>query len=88
LNAAYERQSREKEATPKQMFQLVVLGFMEGITSTRKLECACKQDIRKQVPHVFRYKGQLCFLRIIRGHFPKDADGYDFAIAEFGFFLV
>ena len=28
------------------MFQLVVLGFMEGITSTRKIECACKHDIR------------------------------------------
>jgi transposase len=46
LNAAYERLPREKEATPKQMFQLVILGFMEGITSTRKLEASCKHDIR------------------------------------------
>jgi transposase len=46
LKAAYERQPRDKEASPKQMFQLVVLGFMEGITSTRKLESACKHDIR------------------------------------------
>lgn len=46
LHAAYERQPREKEATPKQMFQLVILGFMEGATSTRKLESACKHDIR------------------------------------------
>jgi len=34
------------EATPKQMFQLVILGFMEDVTSTRKLESSCKYDIR------------------------------------------
>ena len=34
LNAAYDRLPREKEATQKQMFQLVILGFMEGVTST------------------------------------------------------
>jgi len=46
LNAAYARMPREGEATPKQMFQLVILGFMEGMYSTRKLERACRNDIR------------------------------------------
>jgi len=46
LHAKYARLPREKDATPKQMFQLVVLGFMEGVTSTRKLESSCKHDIR------------------------------------------
>ena len=46
LNAAYERLPSAKEATPKQMFQLVTLGFMEDVTSTRKLESSCKHDIR------------------------------------------
>jgi len=46
LNAAYDRMPRQTEATPKQMFQLVILGFMEGVTSTRKLESSCKYDIR------------------------------------------
>jgi transposase len=46
LTATYDRLPREKEATPKQMFQLVILGFMEKITSTRKLESSCKHDIR------------------------------------------
>jgi len=46
LHAAYDRMPRQTEATPKQMFQLVILGFMEDITSTRKLESSCKYDIR------------------------------------------
>ena len=46
LNAAYKRLPNWKEASPKQMFQLVVLGFMEGMNSTRRLESACKHDIR------------------------------------------
>lgn len=46
LNAAYKRLPNWKEASPKQMFQLVILGFMEGMHSTRKLESACKHDIR------------------------------------------
>jgi len=46
LNASYTRQPSEKEASPKQMFQLVLLGFMEGTHSTRKLESSCKHDIR------------------------------------------
>lgn len=46
LYSAYARAERADEASPKQMFQLVVMGFMEGIYSTRKLESACKNDIR------------------------------------------
>jgi len=46
LTATYDRQPRADEASPKQMFQLVILGFMEGDYSTRKLEKACKNDIR------------------------------------------
>jgi len=46
LHAAYDRMPRATEATPKQMFQLVILGFMEDVTSTRKLESSCKHDIR------------------------------------------
>jgi len=46
LRAAYDRLPREKEASLKQMFQLVILGFMEKINSTRKLESSCKHDIR------------------------------------------
>jgi len=46
LHASYDRLPRQTEATPKQMFQLVVLGFMEDATSTRKLESSCKHDIR------------------------------------------
>ena len=46
LSGAYERESRSKEATPKQMFLLVILAFMNGIYSTRKIEQACRCDIR------------------------------------------
>jgi transposase len=46
LNAAYDRQTRADEATPKQMFQLVVFGFMNGRFATRALEAACRNDIR------------------------------------------
>jgi len=56
LKAAYDRLPREKEATPKQMFQLVILGFMEKITSTRKLESSCKHDIRFMYILQARYK--------------------------------
>ena len=30
LNASYKRQPKKEDATPKQMFQLVILGFMNG----------------------------------------------------------
>ena len=46
LNATYDRQPHVADCTPKQMFQLVILGFMEGHYSTRSLESACKHDIR------------------------------------------
>jgi transposase len=46
LTAAYDRLPSEAEASPKQMFQLVALGFMEGQQTTRKLEAACRNDIR------------------------------------------
>lgn len=46
LYAAYDRQTRADEATPKQMFQLVVFGFMNGVYSTRALEAASRNDIR------------------------------------------
>jgi transposase len=62
LYAAYDRETRADEATPKQMFQLVVFGFMNGIYSTRGLEAACRNDIRfmyilggKRVPDHSRF---------------------------------
>ena len=45
LSGAYEREN-SREATPKQMFLLVVLGYMEGNYSTRKIEKACRTDTR------------------------------------------
>ena len=71
LSGAYERESRSEEATPKQMFLLVVLGFMNGLYSTRKIEAACRCDIRfmwllagKQVPDHTRFAR---FVKRIRG---------------------
>lgn len=62
LYAAYDRETRADEATPKQMFQLVMLGFMNGIYPTRGLEAACRNDIRfmyllggKRVPDHSRF---------------------------------
>jgi transposase len=46
LAGTYKRQPRRGEATPKQMFQIVLLGFMVGLYSTRKIESACRNDIR------------------------------------------
>ena len=46
LNASYERLPSASEASPKQMFQLVILGYMEDTYSTRKLESASRYDIR------------------------------------------
>lgn len=46
LNRTYQRQPRRGEATPMQMFQIVVLGFMLGQYTTRKIESACRNDIR------------------------------------------
>ena len=44
LSGAYERKNRRGDATAKQMFLLVVLAFMNGIYSTRKIEKACRTD--------------------------------------------
>ncbi len=62
LYAAYDRETRADEATPKQMFQTVMLGYMNGIHPTRKLEAACRNDIRfmyllggKRVPDHSRF---------------------------------
>ena len=46
LTASYERQPSASEASPKQMFQLIILGYMEDTYSTRKLESASRYDIR------------------------------------------
>ena len=46
LDAAYDRKPRSNEASPKQMFQIIVYGFMKGVYSTRSLEEACKNDVR------------------------------------------
>ena len=45
LSGAYER-GNPREATPRQMFLLVVLGYMLGLYSTRRIEAACRCDIR------------------------------------------
>ena len=45
LSGVYEREN-PREATPRQMFLLVVLGYMEGKYSTRKIERACRTDTR------------------------------------------
>ena len=62
LYAAYDRETRAEEATPKQMFVLVVLAFMTGIYTTRGMEAACRTDIRfmyvlggKRVPDHSRF---------------------------------
>jgi len=46
LTGTYQRQPRRSEATPKQMFQVVMLGFITGAISTRRIEEACRNDIR------------------------------------------
>lgn len=46
LYAGYARKSKAAEASPKQLFQLVVFGFMNKQRSTRQIESACRHDIR------------------------------------------
>ena len=46
LKASYKRQPKKEDATPKQMFQLVILGFMNGTYSLRDLESKSRYDIR------------------------------------------
>ena len=75
LSGVYEREN-PREATPKQMFLLVVLGYMEGKYSTRKIEKACWTDTRfmwllggKRVPDYTRISR---FLQRIRGEILED----------------
>ena len=46
LHAAYERREAAGEASAKQLFQLVVFGFMNGYYSLRRISAACRYDIR------------------------------------------
>ena len=46
LYAAYERREAAGEASAKQLFQLVVFGFMNGYYSLRRISTACGYDIR------------------------------------------
>ncbi len=46
LNQAYFRINRADEATPKQLFEIVALGFMNGKYSLREMEGVCRCDIR------------------------------------------
>lgn len=46
LTGTYQRQPRGSEATAKQLFQIVILGHINGLFSTRKTETACRNDIR------------------------------------------
>ena len=46
LYAAYERRESAGEATAKQLFQLVVFGFMNGYYSLRNISAACRYDVR------------------------------------------
>lgn len=46
LYAAYERRESAGEATAKQLFQLVVFGFMNGYYSLRSISAACRYDVR------------------------------------------
>ncbi|MCW4001560.1 MAG: IS1182 family transposase [Candidatus Bathyarchaeota archaeon] len=46
LTGTYQRRPRKGEATSKQLFELIVLGFINGLYSTRKIETACRNDIR------------------------------------------
>lgn len=62
LNRAYTHRPAGGEATPRQMFELVMLGFMNGMCTTRALEAACRCDIRfmwllngKRVPDHCRF---------------------------------
>ncbi len=46
LTKTYQRRPRLGEATPKQMYQIVLMGFVDERYSTRRIENACKNDIR------------------------------------------
>ena len=72
LYAAYERREAAGEATAKQLFQLVVFGFMNGYYSLRSITAACRYDIRmmyllqgKKAPILQLSHTKHAFLRII-----------------------
>ena len=46
LYAAYERREAAGEASAKQLFQLVVFGFLNGYYSLRSISAACRYDVR------------------------------------------
>jgi len=46
LYAAYERREAAGEAAAKQLFQLVVFGFLNGYYSLRSISAACRYDVR------------------------------------------
>ncbi len=45
LNQSYTRKARRREATPKQLFEIIVLGYMKGRYSLREIEESCRYDI-------------------------------------------
>ena len=84
LKASYARKTTAEEATPEQMFKLVLLGFMNRIYTTRQLEAACRNDIRfmyilggKSVPDHNR------FWRFIKKHmYGAPAEGLFYQIVK------
>ncbi len=46
LTKTYQRVPRKGEASPKQMYQIVMMGFMTHQYSTRRIAQACQHDIR------------------------------------------
>ena len=76
LSGAYERMESAGEASPKQMFLLLVLGYMNGIYSYRRVQAACRTDIRfmwllagKKVPDYSRFSR---FMQRISGEILED----------------
>ncbi len=46
LEATYERRESAGEATAKQLFQMIIFGFMNGYYTLRELRDACRYDLR------------------------------------------
>lgn len=45
LNQSYTRFPGRREATPKQLFEIIILGYMKGRYSLRDIEESCRYDI-------------------------------------------